>query len=99
MSKNILIVAGHPDLKNDSLANKTILEEVKKALPEVELDILSDLYPDYQIDVAAEQDKLREADVIIFQYPLYWYMTPSLLNKWIERVFVHGFSHGSTGDA
>ena len=24
MSKNILIVAGHPDLKNDSLANKTI---------------------------------------------------------------------------
>lgn len=26
-------------------------------------------------------------------------MTPSLLNKWIERVFVHGFSHGSTGDA
>ena len=26
-------------------------------------------------------------------------MTPSLLNKWIEKVFVHGFSHGSTGDA
>lgn len=47
MSKNILIVAGYLDLKNNSLANKTILEEVKKALPKVELDILSDLYPDY----------------------------------------------------
>ncbi len=99
MAKNILIVSGHPDLKNDSLANKTILEEVKKAYPDVVVDVLSDLYPDYQIDVAAEQEKLRWADVIVFQYPLYWYMTPSLLNKWIEKVFVHGFSHGATGDA
>ncbi|TDE75305.1 flavodoxin family protein [Streptococcus vicugnae] len=99
MSKKVLVVSGHPDLKKDSLANKTILKEVKKLYPEVELDILSNLYPDYQIDVAAEQDKLRWADVIVFQYPLYWYMTPSLMNKWIEKVFVHGFSHGSNGDA
>lgn len=83
MSKNNLIVSGHPDLKNGSLANKTILEEVKQLYPDVQLDILSNLYPDYQIDVAAEQDKLRKADVIVFQYPLYWYMTPSLMNKWI----------------
>lgn len=26
-------------------------------------------------------------------------MTPSLMNKWIEKVFVHGFSHGSNGNA
>nr|WP_205396086.1 NAD(P)H-dependent oxidoreductase [Streptococcus lutetiensis] len=99
MAKKVLVVSGHPDLKNDSLANKTILKEIKKLYPEVELDILSNLYPDYQIDVSAEQDKLRWADVIVFQYPLYWYMTPSLMNKWIEKVFVHGFSHGSNGNA
>ena len=78
-------------MKNDSLANKTILEEVKKALPEVELDILSDLYPDYQIDVAAEQDKLRKADVIIFQYPLYWYMTPTLLINGLKKSLFTAF--------
>ena len=88
MAKNVLVVSGHPDLKNDSLANRTILKEIKKLYPEVELDILSNLYPDYQIDVAAEQDKLRWADVIVFQ----------LMNKWIEKVFVHGFSHGSNGN-
>ena len=64
--------------RNSFLVNKSILAEVKQALPEVELDILSDLYPDYQIDVAAEQEKLRQVDVIVFQYPLYWYAVPSL---------------------
>lgn len=64
MVKKVLVVSGHPDLKNDSLANKTILKEIKKLYPEVELDILSNLYPDYQIDVAAEQDKLRWADAL-----------------------------------
>ena len=99
LAKKVLVVSGHPDLKNDSLANKMILKEIKKLYPEVELDILSNLYPDYQINVTAEQEKLRRADVIVFQYPLYWYMTPSLMNKWIEKVFVHGFSHGSNGNA
>ena len=84
MSKKVLVVSGHPDLKNDSLANKMILKEIKKLYPEVELDILSNLYPDYQINVTAEQEKLHRADVIVFQYPLYWYMTPSLMNKWID---------------
>lgn len=85
--------------RNSFLVNKSILAEVKQALPEVELDILSDLYPDYQIDVAAEQEKLRQLDVIVFQYPLYWDAVPSLLQKWLEKVFVHGFSHGASGDA
>ena len=69
MSKKVLVVSGHPDLKNDSLANKMILKEIKKLYPEVELDILSNLYPDYQINVTAEQGKIHRADVIVFQYP------------------------------
>ena len=67
LAKKVLVVSGHPDLKNDSLANKMILKEIKKLYPEVELDILSNLYPDYQINVTAEQEKLHRADVIVFQ--------------------------------
>lgn len=47
--KKILIISGHPDL-NDSFANKTILEEIHKLLPEAEIVYLDKLYPDFRID-------------------------------------------------
>lgn len=95
--KHILIVSGHPDL-NDSFANKTILEELNKQLPEAEIAYLDKLYPDYRIDVQTEQERLQRADIIVFQFPLFWYSAPSLLHRWIEQTFTHGFAHGSTGD-
>ena len=96
---NILIVSAHPRLEVDSVANKTIVEELSKLLPNAEVDRLDELYPDYVIDVSGEQAKLRNADVIVLQYPLWWYGWPALLQKWVEDVFVRGFSHGSTGNA
>ena len=95
----VLIVSGHPRLGDDSVANKTILEELASLLPEAMIDHLDELYPDYAFDVEAEQAKLAAADVIVLQYPLWWYGWPSLLQKWVEDVFVRGFSHGSTGTA
>lgn len=94
---NVLVVSGHTDL-NDSVANKKILKEIEKSLPEAEIDYLSKLYPDYKIDKEAEQEKLVKADIIVLQYPIFWYGIPSLLKKWMEVTFEHGFSHGSSGD-
>ena len=96
---NVLVVSGHPRTGDDSVANKTILEELAVLLPGAEIDHLDDLYPEYTFDVGAEQDKLRAADVIVLQYPLWWYGWPALLQKWMEDVFVRGFSHGSSGTA
>ena len=96
---NVLIVSGHPRTSDDSVANKTILEELASLMPGVEIDHLDELYPDYVFDVEAEQSKLAAADVIVLQYPLWWYGWPALLQKWVEDVFVRGFSHGSTGNA
>ena len=95
--KNILIVSGHTNL-NDSVANKKILEELSKKIPNAQIDYLSKLYPDYKINVEEEQKKLMKADIIVLQYPLFWYSMPSLLEKWMEEVFKHGFSHGTAGD-
>ena len=97
--KNILIVSGHPDLKNNSFANKIIVEDLEKALPSAKFSYLDRLYPDYKIDVSAEQAKLVAADIIVLEFPIFWYSMPALLAKWMEEVFVHGFSHGSTGKA
>lgn len=96
--KNVLIVSGHTDL-NDSVVNKTVLEELRKALPEAEFDILSEEYPDFRIDVKAEQKKVEKADIMVWQFPVFWYSMPSLLRRWIEQVIVHGFAYGSTGHA
>lgn len=97
--KNVLIVSGHPELRDNSFANKIIMEDLAKLLPDAVIDDLSALYPDYRIDVPAEQDKLRNADIIVLQFPIFWYSMPSLLAKWMEDVFVRGFSHGSQGKA
>lgn len=93
--KNVLIVSGHPEL-NTSIANQTILSEVAQALPEAEIRRLDTLYPNYQFDIEAEQSAILKADVIVFQFPFSWYSVPGLMKLWIDKVFVHGFAHGST---
>lgn len=48
--KKVLIVSGHPDL-DGSFANRTILEETGRLLPEAGFVRLDKLYPDFRIDV------------------------------------------------
>lgn len=95
--KKLLIVSGHPDLR-ESFANKIILGELQRHFPEAEFALLDQLYPNYQIDVIIEQQRLIRAEVIVFQFPFFWYGIPALMKKWMEDVFLHGFSHGSTGN-
>lgn len=45
-------------------------------------------------DIRAEQDKLRWADTVILQFPLWWYTMPAILKGWVDRVFTHGFGYG-----
>ncbi|WP_159566345.1 NAD(P)H-dependent oxidoreductase [Budvicia diplopodorum] len=45
-------------------------------------------------DIAAEQDKLRWADTVILQFPLWWFSMPAILKGWIERVYASGFAYG-----
>ncbi|WP_369207741.1 NAD(P)H-dependent oxidoreductase [Streptomyces sp. PU-14G] len=45
-------------------------------------------------DIAAEQEKVREADAVILQFPMWWFSPPALLKGWIDRVFTSGFGYG-----
>ena len=95
--KDILIISGHTDLAA-SVVNRTILETLGERLPEAEIVKLDELYPDFKIDVENEQRRLLRADIIVLQFPVFWYSVPSILERWMEETFRHGFSHGSTGD-
>ena len=60
-----------------------------------------DLYHDYprlDIDPDAEQQRLLNHDVVLFQYPIFWYSTPSILKEWQDLVLEHGFAYGNGGD-
>ncbi len=93
----VLIIFAHPDVENTSIANKIIINEVKN-VEAVKIRNLSQMYPDFKIDVESEQKALVDADVIIFQYPFYWYSVPGILKEWLDKVFLYGFAYGSTGD-
>ncbi|MCL2533428.1 MAG: NAD(P)H-dependent oxidoreductase [Nocardiaceae bacterium] len=42
-------------------------------------------------DVRREQHKLLAADLIVLQFPLWWYSLPAILKGWFDRVFSEGF--------
>jgi NAD(P)H dehydrogenase (quinone) len=45
-------------------------------------------------DVLAEQEKLLWADMLILQFPLWWFTMPAILKGWVDRVFSYGFAYG-----
>lgn len=46
-------------------------------------------------EILAEQAKVRAADAIVVQFPLWWYGMPAILKGWFDRVFVSGFAFGT----
>ena len=41
-------------------------------------------------------DKLERADVVVFQFPLWWWSVPAILKGWLDRVLVSGRTYTST---
>jgi NAD(P)H dehydrogenase (quinone) len=44
-------------------------------------------------DIAAEQEKITRADLLILQYPMWWFSMPAILKGWADRVFTRGFAY------
>lgn len=45
-------------------------------------------------DIRGELDKLLWADLLILNFPLYWFSVPAILKGWIDRVLVSGICYG-----
>ena len=87
----ILVISAHPHMER-SLMNKTILEELTQSSLDLSIrDIAADCC---HVDVAEAQAALKEAETIVFQFPVYWFNAPALLKHWYEEVFTPGFAHG-----
>ncbi|MEU4227016.1 NAD(P)H-dependent oxidoreductase [Nonomuraea sp. NPDC026600] len=44
-------------------------------------------------DIRAEQAKLHQADLLILQFPMWWFGMPAILKGWADRVFTRGFAY------
>ena len=95
--RKILVLFAHPSLER-SEANRP-LARATACVDGVTLVDLYAEYPDFQIDVDREQERLLQHEVVVFMHPLYWYSTPAILKEWQDLVLEHGFAYGSKGTA
>jgi len=52
------------------------------------------LHNSFEKSISQEQQKLASSDLLIFQFPLWWWSFPSILKGWIDRVLSSGFAYG-----
>lgn len=96
-NKKILVLYAHP-AQYRSEVNQPLFEAACAAEGVTAIDLYGE-YPTFNIDIAKEQQRLLEHDVIIFQYPLFWYSTPAILKEWQDLVLEYGFAYGGKGEA
>lgn len=95
MPSKILILFAHPS-QHRSEVNLPLVNASKTVDGVTVVDLYAE-YPDYCIDIEREQQRLREHDIVVFMFPLYWYSTPSILKEWQDLVLEYGFAYGHDG--
>jgi NAD(P)H dehydrogenase (quinone) len=46
-------------------------------------------------EIEAEIQKLEWCDLMIWQFPLWWFSVPAILKGWVDRVFAMGRAYGN----
>ncbi|NOH95637.1 NAD(P)H-dependent oxidoreductase [Vibrio sp. 99-70-13A1] len=93
--KRVLVLFAHPS-QHRSEANKPLFDQASSVDGVTAVDLYAE-YPTFNINIDKEQQRLLDHDVIIFQFPLYWYSTPAILKEWQDLVLEYGFAYGTDG--
>lgn len=94
---NTLVIHAHPR-PGQSVVTQALFNALAP-LNHTALRSLYSLYPDFDIDVAAEQEALSRADLIIWLTPVHWYSVPALMKHWFDQVLTHGWAYGHGSNA
>ena len=92
-----LVLLAHPRL-SASRINAALVAGVR-GLDGVTVHDLYHAYPDGDIDIAAEQQRLLAHDTIVLQFQIQWYAMPALLKHWFDDVLQAGWAYGRGGGA
>jgi glutathione-regulated potassium-efflux system ancillary protein KefF len=96
-SSGIYVLAAHPHWR-DSRVNRRMLAAAR-AVPGIEVNDLYGSYPDFAIDIEAEQARLAQASLVVLVHPIQWYSMPALQKLWIDDVLSYGWAYGPGGTA
>lgn len=77
------------------VANWSDFKSINPELPKQFGIIQSDAVLNNQLsdDIKLEQEKLSWADIILFQFPLWWFSAPAILKGWLDRVLAAGYAY------
>jgi NAD(P)H dehydrogenase (quinone) len=104
---NVFIIYAHP---NPHSFHAALREVAVGALSRAGHSILlSDLYTmrfnpvmslkelggDHHL-IRGEMDKVRRADLLLFQFPDWWYGMPAIMKGWLDRTLAYGFAYDET---
>jgi glutathione-regulated potassium-efflux system ancillary protein KefG len=92
----VLVQLAHPAIER-SRANTRVLEALT-GQPNLTLRDLYNLYPRFYIDVELEKELLLAHELLVLQFPFYWYSIPPLLKLWQDEVWHYGFAYGAGGN-
>lgn len=92
----VLVLFAHPGQRHSKV--NVAMAKAARFVDGITFADLYAEYPTFNIDIDAEQKRLLEHDVIVMQFPIYWYSTPSLLKEWQDLVLEYGFAYGHEGD-
>lgn len=91
----LLVLHAHPR-SSSSIVQRAMLRAITGLDGVTIADLYAD-YPDFDIDVAREQQRLLDHDVIVLQHPFYWYSSPAILKEWQDLVLENGWAYGPGG--
>lgn len=92
MSDSVVVILAHPRLEHSHVG--MALRRAAEKVPGVQVRDLYARYPDYFIDVAAEQAVLEPARLVVWLHPIQWYGMPALMKLWIDEVYTYGWAYG-----
>jgi len=96
----VLVLVAHPELEH-SRVGRALMQAASAVPPPAEVEVrdLYARYPDYLVDVAAEQAALEAARLVVWLHPVHWYGMPPLMKLWLDEVFAFGWAYGPGGHA
>lgn len=89
---DIYVIAAHPAWRQSRI-NRPLMQAAQ-GLARVQVQDLYSSYPDYSIDVAAEQAAVAKARLVILLHPIQWYSMPALQKLWLDEVLTYGWAYG-----
>ena len=79
----VLVLVGHPDMEQ-SKANKAMVNAIKD-IPGVRI---MDVYAE-EFALENYRQAVKDASVLVMQFPFYWASAPSEMKRWQDEIFMH----------